>query len=120
MAAKDDLGRAGEKRAVEYLRGLGYRILDRNWRCPEGEIDIVASDGRELVIVEVKTRRTEWFGHPLEAVDARKQKRLWRLASAWMRERGARMRITHVRVDAVAIVGANPDTAVLEHLKDLR
>ena len=56
MAQKDDVGRRGEDEAAAYLTALGWRILDRNWRCASGEVDIVALDGRELVIVEVKTR----------------------------------------------------------------
>ena len=61
MAAKDVLGRAGEDRATEYLRGLGYAILDRNWRCNQGEIDVVAFDGAETAFVEVKTRSGKTF-----------------------------------------------------------
>lgn len=67
MADKDQRGRAGEARAERHLIASGYRVLDRNWRCPQGEIDLVAARGPALVIVEVKTRRTELFGHPFAA-----------------------------------------------------
>ncbi len=56
----------------------------RNWRCPAGELDLVVANERDLVVVEVKTRRSEAFGHPFEAIDRRKRARLWRLTAAWM------------------------------------
>lgn len=120
MAAKDDLGRAGEERAATYLATCGYTILDRNWRCAQGEIDIVARRGQTVAIVEVKTRRSERYGHPFEAVDERKRRRLWRLAAEWMREHRDVSRALHVRLDAIAVTGADPATARLEHLEDLR
>ncbi len=120
MAAKDDRGRAGEQRASEHLRARGFTVLDRNWRCAAGEIDIVAALGRELVVVEVKTRRTEWFGHPFEAVDKRKRDRLWRLACAWVSAHPEHARRRRLRVDVIGITGEDPATAVLEHLVDLR
>ena len=79
MAAKDVLGRAGEDRAARYLQSRGYTVIDRNWRVRDGEIDLVVTRPGELVVVEVKTRRGEGFGHPFEAIDARKQRRLWHL-----------------------------------------
>lgn len=120
MADKDQRGRAGEARAERHLIASGYRVLDRNWRCPQGEIDLVAARGCALVIVEVKTRRTELFGHPFAAIDGRKRARLWRLAAAWMREHPEHARGREVRLDAIGIVGDDPDTARLEHLEDLR
>ncbi len=75
MAAKDELGRAGEERAAQHLRGNGYTVLARNWRCAQGEIDIVAARDGHLAVVEVKTRRTTAYGHPFEAIDARKRRR---------------------------------------------
>ena len=68
MADKDELGRLGERLAAEYLQQAGMRILDRNWRCAEGELDIVAAERRVLVACEVKTRSGLGFGSPLEAV----------------------------------------------------
>ena len=118
MAAKDDLGRAGEDRAAAYVTARGYTILDRNWRCPDGEIDLVAVHGPHLVVIEVKTRRTEAFGHPLEAIDARKAARLWRLALAWMHAHPALARGRRLRVDAIELTGPDPATARLEHLED--
>lgn len=120
MAAKDVLGKAGEDRAAAYLCGIGYTLLDRNWRAPAGELDVVAADGRDIVVVEVKTRRSLKFGHPLEAIDSRKSSRLWRLAMAWATAHPDLARGRAIRVDAIAIVGADPATGVLEHLRDLR
>ena len=81
MRAKDALGAYGERVAAAHLVAAGMTVLDRNWRCPIGEIDIVARDGDVLVVCEVKTRRGDGFGHPLEAVTARKAARLRRLAA---------------------------------------
>ena len=119
MAEKDRFGRAGEDRAAQHLIAQGYRVLDRNWRCRTGEIDIVATRGRDLVIVEVKTRRTEWFGHPFEAVDARKRDRLWRLSCAWVVAHPEAARRRRLRIDVIGITGEDPATAVLEHLEGL-
>lgn len=120
MAAKDDLGRAGEERAASHLTALGYRILDRNWRCAAGEIDIVAVRGDELAIVEVKTRRSVDFGHPFEAIDERKRARLWRLAHAWRAAHRDAVSCCSLRLHAIGLIGADPRTASIEHLKDLR
>ena len=119
MAAKDELGRAGEERAVRYLTSVGYEILDRNWRCAQGEIDIVATSGQHLAVVEVKTRRTVAFGHPLEAVDARKVRRLWQLAHAWSVAHPEIASGQILRVEAIGIVGPDPADAALEHLVDV-
>lgn len=118
MAAKDELGRAGEERAVRYLTGIGYDVLDRNWRCAQGEIDIVATTGRHLAVVEVKTRRTDSYGHPFEAVDARKVRRLWQLAHAWMLDHPDSARGLTVRIEAIGIIGP-PADGTLEHLVDV-
>ncbi len=120
MAAKDVLGRRGEDRAARYLESCGYAVLDRNWRIREGEIDLVAARAGELVVVEVKTRRDEAFGHPFEAVDARKSRRLWRLAVAWIAAHPVEAQGRRLRVDAIAIVGPDPAVGALEHLEDLR
>ena len=120
MADKDVRGRAGEERAASHLRDLGYTVLDRNWRCAAGELDIVAARGADLVVVEVKTRRSAAYGHPFEAVDARKRKRLWRLAGAWVLAHPELARGHRVRLDVVGVTGEDPATAVVEHLVDVR
>ncbi|MGI6285102.1 YraN family protein [Neomoorella humiferrea] len=81
-------GLQGEAAAAAFLENMGYRILERNFRCPLGEIDIIAADGEEIVFVEVRTRSTNAFGTPQESVDRRKQTRLRRLAAYYLNGRG--------------------------------
>ncbi len=114
------LGRAGEQRAAQHLADAGYDIVDRNWRCSDGEIDIVAVRRDVVAIVEVKTRTSRRYGHALEALDARKTDRLWRLAFMWARVHPDVARGRRVRVDAVAVTGADPAVGAVEHLQGLR
>lgn len=102
MAAKDELGRRGEQLAVEYLTDHGFVVLDRNWRCREGEIDVVATDRDKLVVCEVKTRSGTAFGDPAEAVTQSKAIRIRRITQAWLRTH--RVRWCELRFDIVAIV----------------
>lgn len=119
MAAKDELGRAGEERAAQHLRRRGYTVLARNWRCAQGEIDIVAVRDHHLAVVEVKTRRTAVYGHPFEAIDARKRRRLWQLAQAWATENPEEARGRVLRLEAIGIIGSDPASGSLEHLVDI-
>lgn len=119
MAAKDELGRAGEERAAQYLTRRGYTVLDRNWRCTQGEVDIVAVHGAHLAVIEVKTRRTAAYGHPFEAIDERKRRRLWGLAQAWRAAHPDLACGLEVRLEAIGIVGADPAVGALEHLEDI-
>lgn len=96
------LGRWGEQKAVEHLVAQGMEVIDRNWRCSLGEIDIVAYDGSTLVMVEVKTRTSEAFGSPVEAVTPRKAARLRQLASQWLSEHGDRP--LELRIDVVGLL----------------
>lgn len=115
MAAKDELGRRGEKLAAEHLIAAGLTIVERNWRCKQGEIDLVARDGGELVFVEVKTRSSVAFGHPLEAITTAKLARLRRLAAAWCDAHpGGHERI---RIDAIAIIAPTHGLVEIEHLR---
>ncbi len=119
MADKDVLGRAGEDRAARYFERLGFTVLARNWRCRDGEIDLVVADSASVVVVEVKTRRDEAYGHPFEAIDARKRARLWRLAAAWAAGHRELIQGRRLRIDAVGLTGRDPGTALLEHLVDV-
>ena len=103
MDRRRAFGAAGEERAAAWYRARGYRVLDRNWRCREGELDLVVARGRALVIVEVKARRSDRFGTPAEAVTPTKQRRLRGLALRWIEATGARP--TSIRFDVVAILG---------------
>lgn len=115
MAAKDELGRRGEEVAAASLVAAGFLILDRNWRCQQGEIDIVATDGGETVFVEVKTRSSLAFGHPLEAITTQKLARLRRLAAAWCVAHPGNH--DNIRIDAIAIVSPPIGQPLVEHLR---
>jgi putative endonuclease len=115
VRAKDGLGAYGERVAAAHLVASGMTVLDRNWRCPIGEIDIVARDGNVLVICEVKTRSSVSLGHPLEAVSRRKAERLRRLAAAWIRER--RVHPADVRIDLVGVLRSPRGAAGVEHVR---
>lgn len=114
MRAKDAVGRYGEDIAARYVAREGWTVLARNWRCGQGELDIVALDGDEVVAVEVKTRRSATYGHPAEAVTRTKLARLRRLTAQWLREHDVRPR--SVRVDVIAVVVPRSGPAQVEHL----
>jgi putative endonuclease len=116
VSSKDDLGRLGEQLVADHLRLLGWRILDRNWRCAAGEVDIVALDDGELVIVEVKTRRSRSFGDPLEGVTDAKLTRLCVLAGAWRRAHPT-VRVTSSRIDLVGVLVPGSAPASIDHLR---
>jgi putative endonuclease len=107
------LGERGEDAAAAYLERGGMTIVDRNWRCPVGEIDIVALDGTTLVLCEVKTRRTVAKGTPDEAVTPAKQRRYRRLAEAYVQNAGTGP--VDVRFDVISILVIADDRALLRH-----
>jgi putative endonuclease len=109
------VGRYGERLAGRHLLARGLVLLDRNWRCPSGELDIVARDGPVLVFVEVKTRRSGRFGVPAEAVGADKARRLRRLAARWLAAHAAGDR-REIRFDVVSVL-LGSDTVGVEHLR---
>lgn len=96
------LGRKGEDIAAEYLEKNGCRILERNFRCRYGEIDIIAMDGSTLCFVEVKTRSRVSFGLPCQAVDWKKEQHIMRCAYCYMRESEAEC--SGIRIDIVEIL----------------
>jgi putative endonuclease len=100
-------GTAGEDRAAAWYRDRGYEVVARNWRCREGEIDLIARRGPVLVVCEVKARSSVAFGSPLEAVTAAKQARLRRLALAWLEGAGPSVRGTALRFDVAAVLGGD-------------
>jgi putative endonuclease len=95
------LGRKGEDRAADYLIRQGYRILERNYTTPSGEIDLIALDGNELVFVEVKTRSSDAFGAPELAVNARKQQRMIKAALGYIKYK--KLHQVPCRFDVVAV-----------------
>ena len=119
MARNIELGRRGEQIAADYLTKAGHLVVDRNWRCPRGELDLVTIDRELVVAVEVKTRTSLDFGHPFEAIDRRKLERVYRLAWAWCAANGRTG--TPIRVDAVAVItGRDGTPPTIEHLEGVR
>ena len=114
------VGRYGERVAAAFLEAAGMRLLDRNWRCPLGEIDLVALDGDCLVVAEVKTRTSTGCGTGAEAVTAAKLARLRRLAAAWLAARpepAGRPRVDDIRIDVLDVACARRGPAVVTHLR---
>lgn len=97
------VGRGGEEMAAAHYRARGYAVLERNWRCAAGEIDLVCARGQTLVICEVKARWRTQTGHPLEAVTHAKQMRLRRLAAAYLVGQTAYWE--EIRFDVVSVLG---------------
>lgn len=114
MGQKQILGKYGEDIAASFLQDRGYSILERNWRCEIGEIDLIAKYKESLVFVEVKTRSGQGFGHPFEAITKSKVARMRQLAVQWVN--------THessglsLRLDAIAVLVQDGKVAV-EHIK---
>ena len=115
MHARSRLGRLGEDAASDLYRRLGFEVVERNYRAGRGEIDVIARRGDTLVFCEVKTRRSNEWGTPAEAVDYAKQARLRRLAAAWMAER--KPGYVDVRFDVVSVIVRGGQTDVT-HVPD--
>ncbi|MET7935732.1 YraN family protein [Streptomyces sp. NPDC005322] len=116
MNARGALGRYGEDLAVRRLAEAGMTVLERNWRCREGEIDIVALDAGALVVCEVKTRRDGAYEHPMAAVRQVKTERLRRLAERWLERHGGPPS-AGVRIDLVGVVLPRRGAPVVEHVR---
>lgn len=95
------VGRDGEDFAAAYVEQLGWRVLSRNWRCRDGEIDLIAADGRTIVIIEVKARTSAKYGRAIEAVTAEKLSRLRGLGARWAHEHDARA--VALRIDVIGL-----------------
>jgi putative endonuclease len=109
-------GTRGEDAAAAYLVRHGWTLLERNWRCSEGELDIVAHDGRRHVVCEVKTRSSTDYGDPLEAITWQKARRLRRLAARWAAAHG--VPAATVRVDVLGLV-TDRDGFTVDHLREV-
>lgn len=108
------LGRWGEEIAVRFLEAQNYRVLERNWRCRHGEIDIVAHHNRVLAFVEVKTRSSSNFGHPFEAISRAKLSRMHVLARLWCGEHPEIP--ARVRLDVIGVLASRGAQPRIEHL----
>ncbi|SCL30265.1 putative endonuclease [Micromonospora nigra] len=108
------VGAYGERCAVRHLIGAGLRPVARNWRCAAGEIDIIAWDGPVLAFCEVKTRRTDTYGSPAEAVVPSKARRLRRLAAHWLADTGTTA--DEIRFDVISVLLTEGGPARVEHV----
>lgn len=116
---QQELGARGERAAAEHLEAGGYRILDRNWRCRSGELDLVVRDpAGALAAVEVKTRSSQGFGTAFDAVNPAKFARLHRLLIAWCKAHSAYC--PQLRVDVVEVYPAPGGALACRHLPDVR
>lgn len=113
MAKHNILGNSGEDSACEYLQKKGYSIIERNWRSGHKELDLIASNGSELVIVEVKTRSGRQFGNPQDAVTDRKIMRIVSAAHAYVRYHRIDL---PVRFDIISIVNDGCEETI-EHIE---
>jgi putative endonuclease len=110
-------GRRGESLALEFLIGLRYAIVEKNYRKQYGEVDIIARDGDTLVFIEVKTRQTTVFGTPFEAVDARKQRQISRIAQEYIQSH--RLGDEPARFDVIAVrLERDNQPATIDHMKN--
>lgn len=116
--SKQETGRTGETIARAYVQKLGWRILHQNWRCQYGELDLVALDGAELVIIEVRTRRgSAALRQALESVDWRKQRQLLRVSQAYVSDNGFR-ETQPMRIDVIGVGLRCDNSGSVEHIRD--
>jgi putative endonuclease len=115
--SRAEIGALGEQLAVEHLRSLGLRVLERNWRCRYGELDVIAADdaARIVVFVEVKTRTSDQFGGVAQAVTPDKVRRLRRLAGLWLAAQNGRW--SAVRIDVIGVRIGRRRTPELTHVQ---
>jgi len=112
---RSELGAYGEALAARHLVGLGMVLLDRNWRCDQGEIDLVLRDRGVLVVCEVKTRSSTAYGTPLEGVSEQKASRLRRLAARWLASHD--IRPDEVRIDLVGVLVPRGAAPSIDHVR---
>jgi putative endonuclease len=103
VGGRQELAAYGEETAAEWYRSCGFEVVARNWRCPQGELDLVLRHGDLVVVCEVKTRSSTVFGAPVEAVTPAKQARVRRAAARWLEERSRHARV--VRFDVASVLG---------------
>ena len=111
------LGRAGEDLAAAFLRRAGYEVLERNWRCTRGEIDVMAKVDTTLVFVEVKTRTGMGYGHPLESLTESKLARLRLLAGLWRQAHPSQR--GDMRIDAIGVLLPRNAPYTIEHVQGI-
>jgi putative endonuclease len=113
--AKQLLGKEGERVAEQYLKKKGFKLVERNYRCAVGELDLIVLDGRVVVFVEVKTRSGHGYGSPLEAVAFRKQRKIIQAAQYFLNEKKLHQRDARFDVVGISWAGREP---VVEHIEN--
>jgi putative endonuclease len=116
---KQLLGKEGERIAERFLLKKGYRLVERNYRCAAGEIDLIVLDRRVVVFVEVKTRTGDGFGTPLEAVEFRKQQKMIQAAQYFLAHKGLQQRDARFDVVGISWPGREPSVEHIENAFDL-
>jgi putative endonuclease len=111
----DELGRRGENLAAAYFADAGLVVLSRNWRCRDGEVDLIATDGERLIVCEVKTRSGTGYGEPSEAVTPAKVARIRRVTAQWLRTH--RVGWCEIRFDVLAVRCPQDGPVTVEHLQ---
>ncbi len=116
-SARQALGAYGERVAERHLVAQGMVLLDRNWRCDAGELDLVLREGPTLVVCEVKTRSGTTHGSPLEGVTAEKAQRLRRLAARWVEAHAVHP--PEIRIDLVGVLRPRSGPATVDHVRGI-
>jgi putative endonuclease len=114
-----DLGKFGEDLALKKIKSLGYKKIVRNYRCPLGEVDLIAKDGDCLVFIEIKTRKGDAIGYAKEAVDARKRRQISKVALAYMKSHGADDVKARFDVIAISLHRGSPQIEVVKDAFEL-
>ena len=113
------LGKSGEELALKEIKGLGYECIVRNYRCPLGEIDIIAKDGECLVFIEIKTRRGKTIGYAKEAINKRKKRQISKVALAYMKANDCCDVRSRFDVVAINLIGGEKQIEVIKNAFDL-
>lgn len=114
MYYKQEIGKSGEDIAANYLTNIGYNVIERNFECWQGEIDIIALDKNEIVFIEVKTRRNRKYGLAVEAVNNNKKKHLWKAVEYYIYSRNLQKEF--IRIDVIEVY-LNKDKVKINHIK---
>ena len=114
MGITQAIGATGEEAACQWLQSQGYQLIERNWRCRLGEIDLIMKDGQTMVFVEVRVRNNQGFGSGLDTIGPAKQRKLCRAAEAYQQAHGY---WGEVRIDAIGMTQNNGEWAV-EHIEN--
>ena len=117
MYARHELGRTGEQTATRYLEKQGYQIIQRNFSCKQGEIDIIAKDKTEYVFIEVKTRQNRHYGMPCEAVNGRKQKHIWNATKYYLHLH--KLENQYIRFDVIEVYKKKGEFYI-NHIKQIK